>query len=255
MNNKHNQLMNFSQQEIQFLNNFSSIDDLYAFSNAVGDMVGKVEDLRINNPELFYSLAGGLSGAGIGAVGNLLIGDKKKSKLRRMLEGGLLGGGLAAGAGYLYGGKERAIGERNVAIDERNVVMGERDSLKDLTEEQKVALGIAGNRISELTDRTEKQKAENKGLKQRLHSTEYVKNVYGGLLDQSREDIKRRIKTINELKGEIEEYKKRNKVLEDNKNSIGGSLSNLGNNILNFLSGGPSAGEVSRNVSGFGGQQ
>lgn len=148
---------NFSQQEIQFLNNFSNIDDLYTFSSSVNNLLDKIEhaeksdELMIANPELFYSLAGGLSGAGVGAVGNLLIGDKKKSKLRRMLEGGLIGGGLGAGAGYLYGGKERAIGERDVAINKRNVAIRERNSLNALTKKQEAELNALNKKINKLS--------------------------------------------------------------------------------------------------------
>lgn len=99
--NRYNQSINFSQQELQFLNNFSSINDLYAFSTAMNNVVEKVDKLQRVEPDLFYSLTGGLSGAGLGAIGGLMVGDKKKSRLRRMLEGGLIGGGLGAGIGAL----------------------------------------------------------------------------------------------------------------------------------------------------------
>lgn len=48
---------------------------------------------------------GSVAGAGIGGLGNLLIGSKKKSKMRRFLEGaglGALAGGVAGGGYSLY---------------------------------------------------------------------------------------------------------------------------------------------------------
>lgn len=124
--NRFNQTINFSEQELQFLNNFSSIEDLYAFSKAFDEVVNKVDDLQYSNPKLFYALAGGLTGAGLGAAGQLLIGDKKKSKLRRMLEGGLIGGGLGAGAGilggaYLKNKRDNSIINKSVEIDDTKI--------------------------------------------------------------------------------------------------------------------------------------
>lgn len=54
------------------------------------------------------AMTGALAGAGIGGLGNVMFGDKKKSLLRRALMGGAIGGGLGGGLGYFTGRNEEA---------------------------------------------------------------------------------------------------------------------------------------------------
>lgn len=54
------------------------------------------------------AMTGALAGAGIGGLGNVMFGDKKKSLLRRALMGGAIGGGLGGGLGYFTGRDEEA---------------------------------------------------------------------------------------------------------------------------------------------------
>ena len=54
------------------------------------------------------AMTGALAGAGIGGLGNVMFGDKKKSLLRRALMGGAVGGGLGGGLGYFTGRNEEA---------------------------------------------------------------------------------------------------------------------------------------------------
>lgn len=90
----------------------------------------RIKDWANDRPDLSYPLIGGLTGAGIGAVGELLIGDKEKSKRRRMLEGGLLGGGLGAVAGFIQGSKEYVVNKVNIANrDQRDNLDRIRDNI------------------------------------------------------------------------------------------------------------------------------
>lgn len=54
------------------------------------------------------AMTGALAGAGIGGLGNVMFGDRKKSLLRRALMGGAIGGGLGGGLGYFTGRNEEA---------------------------------------------------------------------------------------------------------------------------------------------------
>jgi len=54
------------------------------------------------------AMTGALAGAGIGGLGNVMFGDRKKSLLRRALMGGAIGGGLGGGLGYFTGRDEEA---------------------------------------------------------------------------------------------------------------------------------------------------
>jgi hypothetical protein len=54
------------------------------------------------------AMTGALAGAGIGGLGNVMFGDRKKSLLRRALMGGAVGGGLGGGLGYFTGRNEEA---------------------------------------------------------------------------------------------------------------------------------------------------
>lgn len=88
----------FSRAEINFLNNFSSIDELNAFAVNFGETLDKVNDYLFQN-QWVLPTAGAVGGAGIGALGGLYLGDKKKSKLERAL----IGASIGTGAGALGG--------------------------------------------------------------------------------------------------------------------------------------------------------
>ena len=87
------------------MNNFSSVAELNQFAANFSDTLDKVNDYILQN-QWALPVAGAVGGAGLGAIGGLALGDKKKSKLRRAIEGGLIGtgigglGGLAAGQTY-----------------------------------------------------------------------------------------------------------------------------------------------------------
>jgi len=90
--------VNFSEAEINFLNNFSSVAELNQFAVNFGETLDKVNDYIMAN-RWVGPAAGVVGGAGIGALGGLALGDKKKSKLERAL----LGAGIGAGVGGLGG--------------------------------------------------------------------------------------------------------------------------------------------------------
>lgn len=95
-----NKNTNFSQEEVDFLNNFKTIDEFNNFSVNFAGLMDKLNE----NPSLYYGLLGGAGGAGIGAGANLIFGNKKKSNLRKLIEGALIGGVLGSGAGAIGGG-------------------------------------------------------------------------------------------------------------------------------------------------------
>lgn len=101
--------------------------------------VNDVKNYEKTSPAAFYAITGGLAGAGIGALGNsLLNNDKKKSKVRKLLEGGIAGGILGAGAGAIGGGavkleredaaKKQAIAALNNDLKFKNLTI---DALQD----------------------------------------------------------------------------------------------------------------------------
>lgn len=122
----------FSNQEIEFLNNFSDIRQLASFaegeaqkSAAISELFNKVVKVANENPKLASAIAGGLGGSVLGAGSAVLIGNKKK-KLRNALLGALIGGGLGAGAGYA-GSKfldykaQNAVDQVKAAIKDRDI--------------------------------------------------------------------------------------------------------------------------------------
>lgn len=90
---------NFSKEEVDFLNNFKSLEEFATFSVNFSGLIDKLN----SNPALSYGILGALGGAGLGAGANLIVGDKKKSKLRKALEGAAIGGLLGGGAGAIGG--------------------------------------------------------------------------------------------------------------------------------------------------------
>lgn len=97
----------FSNQEIEFLNNFSDIRQLASFaeeeaqkSAAISELFNKVLAVVKENPKLASAIAGGLGGSLLGAGSAVLIGNKKK-KLRNALLGAGIGGLGGAGLGVL----------------------------------------------------------------------------------------------------------------------------------------------------------
>ena len=104
--------INFSEAEINFLNNFSSIAELHSFAESFDEVLQKVKDYVNENETLknikdyiklndywAFPAAGAVGGAGVGAVGGILLGDKQKPKLRRALMGAGIGAGVGAGIG------------------------------------------------------------------------------------------------------------------------------------------------------------
>lgn len=67
-------------------------------------MFDKISEFAGKNPEVAYGVGGALAGAGLGAIGNVLIGKKKKDKLKESLKGAaigaLIGGVGGVGIGY-----------------------------------------------------------------------------------------------------------------------------------------------------------
>lgn len=97
----------FSKKELEFLNNFSSIEELETFTSKIDKSIEKIRakatELEAKNPELLYGAGGALLGAGLGAGSVLLLGDKKKDKLRKALEAGALGSLIGATGGIVGG--------------------------------------------------------------------------------------------------------------------------------------------------------
>lgn len=114
-----------------------------------------------NSPEKEYwgnnyideSLSGLVIGGGIAGLGNLLMGDKKKSRMRRFLEGAGMGAVVGAGAGLAYSGLKHkdeqikslkkdvkagdesyvnAVADRNAAQYERDSAVKDRESVGNL---------------------------------------------------------------------------------------------------------------------------
>lgn len=83
--------------EVSFYENFKK-----DMNNKLGNVVQDVKAFESENPLAFYAISGGLVGAGLGSMSNVLLDrNKKKSKFRKMVEGGLLGGIAGAGLGTL----------------------------------------------------------------------------------------------------------------------------------------------------------
>lgn len=70
------------------------------YSRAEGD----AKQFHDENPEVTYGVGGVLTGAGLGAIANLVMGDKKKSKLKKLLAGALYGGLVGGALGVAGGG-------------------------------------------------------------------------------------------------------------------------------------------------------
>lgn len=79
-------------------NNANHVLRAFNKSAAVSDIMSAYGQL---DPRVQKAIMGSLIGAGVGGVGNLALGSKRKSRLGRFLGGALLGGGLGAGAGGL----------------------------------------------------------------------------------------------------------------------------------------------------------
>lgn len=90
--------VNFSKAEINFLNNFSSVEELQSFAVNFSDTLDKVNNYILEN-RWVVPVAGMVGGAGIGAGGGILLGDQNKSKRERAL----IGAGIGAGIGGLGG--------------------------------------------------------------------------------------------------------------------------------------------------------
>lgn len=116
-----NKNTNFSQEEVDFLNNFKTIDEFNNFSVNFSGLMDKLNE----NPSLYYGLLGGAGGAGIGAGANLIFGNKKKSNLRKLIEGALIGGVLGGGAGAIGGGLFK--GQENSAQGDASIPVPTQD--------------------------------------------------------------------------------------------------------------------------------
>ena len=129
--------INFSKAEVNFLNNFSSIAELQSFAESFGEVLQKVKDY-VNDRETLRNIkdsvkendwvlptVGAVGGAGMGALGSLVLGDKKKSKLRRSITGAGIGAGLGLGAGAvgLYAKLKRDIAEEKELSEEYNYLL------------------------------------------------------------------------------------------------------------------------------------
>jgi len=129
--------INFSEAEINFLNNFSSIAELHSFAESFDEVLQKVKDY-VNDRETLRNIkdyakendwvlptVGAVGGAGVGALGGLALGDKKKSKLRRTLTGAGVGAGLGFGAGSvgLYAKLKRDLAEEKEISEEYNYLL------------------------------------------------------------------------------------------------------------------------------------
>lgn len=82
------------------MNNFSSVAELHSFAEGLDSVLGKVRELSKN--EWAAPVIGAVGGAGLGAGSGILLGDKKKSKIRRALEGAGIGAGLGGLGGLAY---------------------------------------------------------------------------------------------------------------------------------------------------------
>ena len=108
--------MRYAINKTQGNNNFattagSKLDHIVAKAQ---DEYNRIENdtkqFHDENPEITYGVGGALTGAGLGAIANLMMGDKKKSKLKKLLTGALYGalaGGAlgAAGGGLVHKGR------------------------------------------------------------------------------------------------------------------------------------------------------
>lgn len=123
----------FSKKELEFLSNFSSIEELETFTSKIDKSIEKIRakatEIEAENPELLYGAGGALLGAGLGAGSVLLIGDEKKNKLRKALEAGALGaligttGGIVGGALRGNSIREKLAADKIAAGERRKTVM------------------------------------------------------------------------------------------------------------------------------------
>lgn len=90
-------------KHIEFSNEGSFYENIREnVDKKIGKVVQDVKAFESENPLAFYGISGGLVGAGLGSMSNVLLNrNKKKSNFRKMVEGGLLGGIAGAGLGTL----------------------------------------------------------------------------------------------------------------------------------------------------------
>jgi hypothetical protein len=79
-------------------NNANHVLRAFNKSAAISDIMSAYGSL---DPRVQNAIKGSIVGAGLGGIGNLALGSKRKSGLRRLLGGALGGGALGAGVGSL----------------------------------------------------------------------------------------------------------------------------------------------------------
>lgn len=165
------------------------------------------------------SLSGLVIGGGIAGLGNVLIGDKKKSTMRRFLEGAGVGAIVGAGAGLARSGLKHkdkqieslkkdveagdeayvnAVADRNAAQYERDSAVKDKDSLAEENRSVKDLLSGSTNRVSKLEksldslekafgsveDHNQRLKGDNEELRARLgYSNDELTAAYSKVRD------------------------------------------------------------------------
>lgn len=133
---------------------------------------------------------GSVAGAGIGGLGNLLVGDEKKSKMRRLLEGaglGALAGGVAGGGYSLYEN-----------LKDRDSKLSEAKTHVDFLEEE---LATESNERTRAENHLKEEMAYSKDLEGKLKSKgSKIKRI-----ERELEGSRNRIKNLERL---LDEYTK-----------------------------------------------
>lgn len=148
------------------MNNFSSVAELNQCAANFSDTLDKVNDYILQN-QWALPVAGAVGGAGLGAIGGLALGDKKKSKLRRAIEGGLIGTGIG-GLGGLAAGQTYANQYKNKVLETLVKEVGARGEAKNIDGDESPYLGDAVNEWRKKAT----QSAYNLGLKEKFPDME-----------------------------------------------------------------------------------
>lgn len=98
-------------------------------------MIDKISKFAGENPEVAYGIGGALAGAGLGAIGNVLIGKKKKDKLKEALKGAamgaLIGGVGGVGIGYFKDTSKDSGANKVASVAEKLAGKATGDSKKE----------------------------------------------------------------------------------------------------------------------------
>ena len=145
-------------------------------------------------------------GAGVGGLANVLVGDKKKSKVRRLLEGAGLGGLIGAGAGLGYSGLKHKDAE--VAARDSNIVdlMASKNILSYENEEAKKANMKLSNENKALFEKNKSIGEELKGSNQKIYELT-------GQIAKNAEEVARAKESNAKFDSEVEKNQKLRKEL------------------------------------------